>query len=126
MTSADNKQTVMIIEDHDICAGLLTNLLRAKGYEVIHLVDGKNLIKLANEHLPDLFIMDIQLPGLSGLELTKQLKAAETLNHIPVIAVTAFAMKGDREKCLNAGCDDYIAKPISVPGFIETVERYLS
>ena len=78
---------------------------------------------MAREHRPDLIIMDIQLPGLSGLEVTKRLKADETLKSIPVIAVTAFAMAGDEEKIREGGCDAYISKPISISSFLQTVER---
>ncbi len=78
---------------------------------------------MAREHRPDLILMDIQLPGISGLEVTKRLKADETLKSVPVIAITAFAMAGDEEKIRADGCDAYIAKPISVPNLLQTVER---
>ncbi len=78
---------------------------------------------MAREHRPDLILMDIQLPSISGLEATKRLKADETLKSIPVIAITAFAMAGDKEKFLEGGCDAYIVKPISVSNFLQTVER---
>ncbi len=79
---------------------------------------------MAREHRPDLILMDIQLPGISGLEATKRLKADETLKSIPVIAITAFAMAGDEEKIREGGCDAYIVKPISLPDFLQTVERF--
>ena len=81
---------------------------------------------IARDKSPDLIIMDIQLPGRSGLEITKDLKADDDLKHNSVVAVTAFAMRGDKSKILEAGCDDYIAKPINVPAFLETVAKYLS
>ncbi|NQU59287.1 MAG: response regulator, partial [Rhodospirillales bacterium] len=82
-------------------------------------------IGLAREHHPDLILMDIQLPEISGLEITKMLKADDDLKSIPVVAVTAFAMKGDEEKILEGGCEGYIAKPISVPKFLETISTFL-
>ncbi len=78
-----------------------------------------------NEHRPDLILMDIQLPSISGLEATKRLKADETLKSLPVIAITAFAMAGDKEKILEGGCDAYLVKPISIPNFLQTVERFV-
>ena len=83
-------------------------------------------LKLARQHRPDLILMDIQLPEVSGLEVTKWIKEDDDLKAIPIIAVTAFAMKGDEEKIREGGCEAYIAKPISVAKFLETVERFLS
>ena len=88
--------------------------------------DGKDILQLAREHHPDLIIMDIKLPEISGLEYTKMLKADNELKDIPILAVTAFAMKGDEEKIRAAGCDGYIAKPISIPHFLETVEKLIN
>jgi two-component system cell cycle response regulator DivK len=82
-------------------------------------------LKIAREHKPDLILMDIQLPEVSGLEVTKWIKEDENLKSIPVIAVTAFAMKGDEEKIREGGCEAYIAKPISVGHFLETVQKFL-
>ncbi len=79
---------------------------------------------MAREHRPDLILMDIKLPDVSGLEVTKRLKADETLKSIPVIAITAFAMAGDKVKILEGGCDAYISKPISIPDFLRTIERF--
>ncbi len=79
---------------------------------------------MAREHRPDLILMDIQLPEVSGLEVTKWLKDDETLKSIPVIAITAFAMDGDKDKILEGGCDAYIVKPISISGFLQTIERF--
>ena len=117
---------ILIVEDDDLSMKLATDLLHAHGYDILHSVDGKDTLPLAREHHPDLIIMDIQLPEISGMEYTKMLKADEGLKDIPVLAVTAFAMKGDEEKILEAGCDGYIAKPISVTHFLETVERLIN
>lgn len=105
---------------------LFDQLLRANGYDTIQSIDGSDVLEIAKGQKPDLIIMDIQLPERSGLEITMDLKADKELKHIPVIAVTAFAMKGDESKIRGAGCDDYIAKPISIPTFVETVARHLS
>jgi two-component system cell cycle response regulator DivK len=87
-----------------------------------HLING--LLSLARQHRPDMILMDIQLPDISGLEVTKWLKDDETLKTIPVVAITAFAMKGDEERFMEGGCEAYIAKPISIANFIQTVERF--
>ena len=119
-------KTILIVEDHELNMKLFNDLLQARGYETLQSTDGSDVLDIAREQNPDLIIMDIQLPERSGLELTKDLKADDDLKHIPVVAVTAFAMKGDEEKILEGGCDDYIAKPISVPQFLETVKKHLS
>ena len=116
-------KTILIVEDDEMSMKLENDLLQAHGYDTLQSVDGKDAIQLAREHHPDLIIMDIQLPGVSGMEYTKMLKADDQLKDIPVLAVTAFAMKGDEEKIRAAGCDDYIAKPISDPHFLETVDK---
>ena len=119
-------KNVVIVEDNDLHAKLFDDLLRGEGCKTTRTKGGWQTLTLVREHSPDLIIMDIQLPEVSGFELTKALKADAGLRHIPIVAVTAFAMKGDREKFLAAGCDDYIAKPISAPHFIQTVKGILS
>ena len=118
-------KTILIVEDNDLNMKLFNDLLQAHGYETMQTMDGRNVLQLARENRPDLIIMDIQLPEISGLELTKMLKADDELKDIPVIAVTAFAMKGDEERIRQGGCEGYISKPISVPKFIETIKSYL-
>ncbi len=117
-------KTVLVIEDNDLNMKLFHDLLEAHGYNVLQATDGMEGWRMAREHRPDLILMEIQLPGISGLEATKRLKADETLKSIPVIAITAFAMAGDKEKFLEGGCDAYIPKPISLPNFLQTVERF--
>ncbi|MFZ1990369.1 MAG: response regulator, partial [Alphaproteobacteria bacterium] len=95
------------------------------GYKTLQTKDGMEALEIARNHRPDLILMDIQLPEVSGLEVTKWLKEDDELAGIPVIAVTAFAMKGDEEKIREGGCEAYIAKPISVGQFLETVRRFL-
>ncbi|MBL4613986.1 MAG: response regulator [Magnetovibrio sp.] len=119
-------KTILIVEDNELNMKLFNDLLQAHGYETVQTKDGRDALNLAREHKPDLILMDIQLPEISGLEITKMLKADDELKHIPVIAVTAFAMKGDEEKIREGGCEGYIAKPISVPNFLETLSKFLS
>jgi two-component system cell cycle response regulator DivK len=118
-------KTILIVEDNELNMKLFNDLLEAHGYATIKTRDGVEALKLARTYQPDLIIMDIQLPEVSGLDVTKWLKDDQALRHIPVIAVTAFAMKGDEERIREGGCQDYIAKPISVAKFLETVERHL-
>lgn len=115
---------VLIVEDNELNMKLFSDLLGAHGYETIQTKDGMKALDLAREHKPDLILMDIQLPEVSGLEVTRWIKEDESLKAIPVVAVTAFAMKGDEEKIREGGCEDYIAKPISVAEFIATVKRF--
>jgi two-component system cell cycle response regulator DivK len=117
---------VLIVEDNDLNMKLFNDLLEAHGYATLRTKDGIEALQMARQHRPDLILMDIQLPEISGLEVTKWLKEDESLRQIPVIAVTAFAMKGDEEKIREGGCEAYIAKPISVVGFLRTVERFLT
>lgn len=120
------RQKVLIVEDNDLNMKLFNDLLVAHGYDTLQTKDGVEALALARQHRPDLILMDIQLPEVSGLEVTKWIKEDKSLSMIPIIAVTAFAMKGDREKMRDGGCEDYIAKPISVASFLQTVERFLS
>jgi len=116
---------VMIVEDNELNMKLFNDLLEAQQYETIQTRNGLHALDLARQHKPDLILMDIQLPEVSGLEVTKWLKEDEELARIPVIAVTAFAMKGDEERIRQGGCEAYISKPISVLKFIETIRSYL-
>ncbi len=116
-------KTVLIVEDNELNMKLFQDLLEAHGFETLQTKDGKQALQMAQEHRPDLIIMDIQLPGMSGLEVTRWIKNNENIKHIPIIAVTAFAMKGDEEKMREGGCEAYLAKPISVAQFIDTVKK---
>jgi two-component system cell cycle response regulator DivK len=119
-------KSILVVEDNELNMKLFHDLLEAQGYAVLQSRDGMEALKLARTHKPDLILMDIQLPEVSGLEVTKWLKEDEDLRAIPVIAVTAFAMKGDEEKIREGGCEAYISKPISVVNFLETVEKFLT
>ncbi|MGL4397255.1 MAG: response regulator [Hyphomicrobium sp.] len=118
------QRTVMIVEDNELNMKLFHDLLAAHGYRTIQTRNGLEALELARQHRPDLILMDIQLPEVSGLEVTKWIKEDDGLRHIPVIAVTAFAMKGDEERIRSGGCEAYISKPISVMGFLDTVRRF--
>lgn len=119
-------KTVLIVEDNELNMKLFRDLLEAHGIGTIETRSGLEVLNIAREQKPDLILMDIQLPEVSGLDVTKWLKADEALKTIPVIAVTAFAMKGDEEKIREGGCEDYISKPISVSRFLEVIQTYLN
>src|SRR5499433_1086219 len=118
-------KTVMIVEDNELNMKLFHDLLEAHGYNTVGTRNGIEALDLARKHHPDLILMDIQLPEVSGLEVTKWLKEDAELKAIPVVAVTAFAMRGDEERIREAGCEAYLSKPIPVPQFIETIRRFL-
>ena len=118
-------KTVLIVEDNELNMKLFHDLLDAHGYRTLQTRNGIDALRLAREARPDLILMDIQLPEVSGLEVTKWLKEDDALRSIPIVAVTAFAMKGDEERIRQGGCEAYIAKPISVPEFIATVRRFI-
>lgn len=116
---------ILIVEDNELNMKLFHDLLEAHGYDTLQTRDGMEALSMARLHRPDLILMDIQLPEVSGLEVTKWLKEDDDLRSIPVVAITAFAMKGDEEKIRGGGCEAYIAKPISVAKFVETVQRFV-
>lgn len=121
-----DKKLVLIVEDNDLNMKLFRDLLEAHGYATLHTHNGRDVLDIARARKPDLILMDIQLPEISGLEITRWLKDDAQLRHIPVIAVTAFAMKGDEEKMRIGGCEAYLAKPISINTFIATVKQCLA
>ena len=118
-------KTVMIVEDNELNMKLFHDLLEAHGYRTVRTRSGLEVLDLARKRHPDLIVMDIQLPEVSGLEVTKWLKEDPELQAIPVVAVTAFAMKGDEQRIREGGCEAYLSKPISVSKFIETIRRFL-
>ena len=119
------KKKVLIVEDNELNMKLFDDLLGAHGYETIKTRDGMKVLELARDHKPDLIVMDIQLPEVSGLEVTQWLKKDNDLKNIPVVAVTAFAMKGDEEKIRQCGCEDYVSKPISIIDFMKVIQKHL-
>ncbi len=118
-------RTILIVEDNELNMKLFIDLLEAHGFPTLQSGRGEEALALARHHKPGLIIMDIQLPEVSGLDVAKRLKADAALRHIPVVAVTAFAMKGDEEKIRAGGCEAYLAKPITVGSFMSTVRRFL-
>jgi two-component system, cell cycle response regulator DivK len=118
-------KTILVVEDNELNMKLFHDLLDAHGYSTLQTRSGIEALRLAREHRPALILMDIQLPEVSGLEVTKWLKDDDELRDIPVVAVTAFAMKGDEERIREGGCEAYLSKPISIGTFIETVRRFI-
>jgi two-component system cell cycle response regulator DivK len=116
---------ILIVEDNKLDVRLLKDILETRGYETLRTGDGLEAISLALAHSPDLILMDIQLPEISGLEVTRRLRGDNRSRHIPIIAVTAFAMGWHQREALDSGCDAYISKPISIFGFLSTVESFL-
>jgi two-component system cell cycle response regulator DivK len=119
------RKTVLIVEDNELNMKLFHDLLDAHGYRTIQTRNGLDALLLARRHRPDLVLMDIQLPEVSGLEVVKWLKDDDELRAIPIIAVTAFAMKGDEERIRSGGCEAYISKPISVLMFLDTIRSFI-
>ncbi len=124
-TPATRAKTVLVVEDNELNMKLFNDLLEAHGYNVIQARTGPQALDAARRQRPDLILMDIQLPEVSGLQVTQEILKDPRLAAIPVIAVTAFAMKGDEERIRAGGCRDYISKPISIVSFLEKVKRYL-
>lgn len=116
-------KTILIVEDNELNMKLFHDLLEAHGYKTLQTRNGIEAIAIARKHKPDLIVMDIQLPEVSGLDVTKWLKEDDALRHIPIVAVTAFAMKGDEERIREGGCEAYISKPISVALFLDTIRQ---
>jgi two-component system cell cycle response regulator DivK len=124
-SSTGKIRRILVVEDNDLNVKLFRDLLISQGYGVIHTRDGVEAFRLARTHRPDLVLMDVQLPEVSGLEVARWLKEDPGLSNIPVIAVTAFAMSGDEEKAKAAGCAAYVTKPIAVRPFLDTVAQCL-
>jgi two-component system, cell cycle response regulator DivK len=120
------QKSILIVEDDELTMQLFNDLLEAHGYKTLQTRNGKEALELTRLHKPDLILVDIQLPEVSGLQVTQWIKQDEELRHIPVIAITAFAMKGDEERILAGGCEAYMSKPISILKFLETVRRFLN
>ena len=117
---------ILIVEDNELNMKLLNDVLEAYGYDIVKTGSGAAVLDLARTHRPDLVLMDIQLPDMSGLEAVRQLKGDPLTRRIPVIAVTAFAMAGDERRALDSGCDGYVAKPIMLREFLATIEDFLN
>jgi len=116
---------ILIVDDNVTNLKLVAYLMKSKGYEVATAVDAETALEAVRTKRPRLILMDLQLPGIDGLELTRQLKADPATRDIKVIAVTAYAMKGDQDRALAAGCDDFVTKPIDTRTLPETIARHL-
>lgn len=119
----ENKN-ILVIEDNELNMKLMREVLSIGDYQLIEAFDAETGIRLARKQKPFLILMDIQLPGMDGLEATRIIKTDSNLKDIPVVAITGFAMQGDREKALESGCDDYITKPFDFEDLLKTIEGY--
>ncbi|MCZ6679403.1 MAG: response regulator [Candidatus Poribacteria bacterium] len=117
---------ILVVEDIEMNRKVARIILAARGYEVLEAANAEEALEILRSQIPDLILMDIYLPGMSGKDLTRQIKANPKWNHLPIIALTASAMKGDREQFLDAGCDDYISKPVNTRELAELVDTYIS
>ena len=117
---------ILLVEDNEMNRDMLSRRLARKGYEVSIAVDGKQGVEMAERDMPDLILMDMSLPVLDGWEATRRLKGADATRAIPIIALTAHAMSGVRERALDAGCDDYDTKPFELPRLLEKIESMLN
>ncbi|MAP94144.1 MAG: two-component system response regulator [Ponticaulis sp.] len=124
--SDSGRKKVLVVEDNELNMKLFCDLLTAFGYEPVQSRDGLKALEIAREHMPSLIIMDINLPEVSGLDLTRWIKDDEDLAGIPVMAVTAFAMRSDEERVRDAGCEAYMSKPIQMMPFLNSVQRLTS
>jgi len=124
-TARPAAKRILVVEDNELNMKLLNDVLEAHGYEVMSTGRGTEAVEWARQYLPDLILMDLQLPDLSGLDATRQLKADPGTRAIPVIAVTAFAMAGDEKRALEHGCDAYVAKPIVLKDFLNLIANYI-
>lgn len=120
------RKTVLVVEDNELNMRLFCDLLDAFGFDTLQCRDGAKAVELARAHQPALIVMDIQLPEVSGLDITRWIKDDETTRHIPVLAVTAFAMRSDEQLVREAGCEAYLSKPIQMRSFRATVEELVS
>lgn len=117
---------ILLVEDNEMNRDMLSRRLQRRGFEVVIAVDGAEGVALANSEIPDLILMDMSLPVMDGWEATKTIKGNSTTKAIPVIALTAHAMSGDREKALDAGCDDYDTKPIDLPRLLTKIDTFIT
>ena len=120
------QKTVLIVEDNELNLKLFRDLLEAHDIKTLEVRDGTKAVQVVEESMPHLILLDIQLPHISGFDISRELKKRDKTKHIPIIAVTAFAMHDDQDKILAAGCEDYMAKPISIGPFVTMVRKYLN
>jgi two-component system cell cycle response regulator DivK len=121
-----SQKTVLIVEDNELNLKLFRDLLEAHDIRTLEVRDGTKAVQLIEDSQPDLVLLDIQLPHISGFDISRELKKRDNTKHIPIIAVTAFAMHDDQDKILAAGCEGYMSKPISIGPFVATVKKFLN
>lgn len=119
------QKKILIVDDNQDSRDLVVKVLKNRGYQMVEAVDGEDALEKATAENPDIILMDISIPKLDGYEVTRRLKSQEKFKNIPIIALTAHAMKGDKEKAMQAGCDGYITKPISVHELPDQIKSYL-
>ena len=119
-------EKILIVEDNPQSMRLIEMILKAEDYTLLKAIDGEEALDIAEKEYPDLILMDVQLPDMDGMTVVRMLRENKVTKDIIILALTAYAMKGDKERMLRMGCDDYISKPIDVQGFINTVRRFLS
>ena len=117
---------ILVVEDNEFNRDMLSRRLQRRGYEIVSACDGEQAIRVAPAHMPDLILMDINLPGMDGWEATRRLRANERTASIPIIALTAHAMTGDREKTIGVGCDEYETKPVNFEGLLSKMKDLLA
>lgn len=117
---------ILLVEDNEMNRDMLSRRLKKKGFDVVMAFDGKRGVEMASEESPDIILLDMSLPVMDGWEAAKHLKESETTKSIPIIALTAHAMAGDRDKALGAGCDDYDTKPVDIKRLLEKIEGWLN
>ena len=117
---------ILLVEDNEMNRDMLARRLERKGYEMVIAIDGQEAVRMAQSLTPDLILMDIRLPVMDGWEAMRRIKIIPEMQSIPIIALTAHAMAGDMEKCLDAGCDDYDTKPIDLPRLLEKMQVLLN
>lgn len=118
-------KSILVVEDQEDNRRILRDLLSSRGYQIIEVTDGLAGVEAAQKEKPDLILMDIQLPGIDGYEATRRIKADPNLAQVTIIAVTSYALSGDEQKALEAGCNDYVAKPFSPRKLLAKIEHYL-
>ena len=124
MAKKNDKKKIFIVEDNELNLKLFNDILKANNFETAYTQDGFEAISLIKKQMPDTILMDIQLHGISGFDIIKEIKLDDDIKNIPIIVVTAFAMKDDKKRIMDSGCEAYIAKPISINPFIDTVSKY--
>ena len=116
---------ILLVEDNEMNRDMLSRRLQRKGYDVVLAMDGAHGVAMAQKEMPDIILMDMSLPVKDGWQATREIKANPAIQHVPIIALTAHAMEGDRQKCLDAGCDEYATKPVDLPKLLSMIHSFI-